>query len=223
MGRMEGRSMDIIHPKYDPSMKEEPEKPKPKPKSSPQKQVSKQSGGGDSFWPMYLVGVLVVAVIVFFGVRAASSLVDVWTDLSPSTINESAATEETVATEATAEEVAAEAVPVEETAVAEEAAPAVTEAAPATSKTDMKIRILNGSGQSGAAATGQETLEAAGFTIDSVGNAKKFNYTTTIVYYPAGKAANAQLVADALTSYSVSTEENSVADGYDALVVIGDK
>jgi|GEM_PF-2977523 len=239
--------MDIGHPKYDPSLKDQPplelpswlpnKKPSP-PSSQPAKPVvlaktpanpqppvdqKPPSQKQEYFWPAYVGGILVIAIIVFFGVRAASSLFDVWTDLDPAdknTTTETLPTETTPTAEPEAAAVAAapaEAVP----APTPEPTPAPAAALdPAT----LKVRVLNGSGVPGAASAASDVLIAASIPVASTGNAKKFSYASTMIYYPAGKKEAAELVARTLsTKYSTQLEENVVADGYDTLVVVGAK
>lgn len=52
--------------------------------------------------------------------------------------------------------------------------------------TKYKIKILNGSGIKGEAGKVQALLEKAGFTIESTGNASKYDYTKTIIQAKEG-------------------------------------
>lgn len=238
--------MDIGHPKYDPSLKDQPplELPswlpnKPNKKDRPQKSTPEQPAVSspttkptpppqkkEYFWPAYAGGIIAIAVIVFFGVRAASSLFDMWTDLNPSdrtgTADTAAAETASVAEPTTTSEQPPAEVPA--TATTEpEPEPTPAPAAAAIDPSTLKVRVLNGSGVSGAAATASDVLSAASIPVSSTGNAKKFSYSSTMIYYPTGKKEAAELVAKALADYSPQLEENAVADGYDALVVVGTK
>ncbi|MDO8471826.1 MAG: LytR C-terminal domain-containing protein [bacterium] len=228
---MAKRSMDIEHPKYDPDLKpdESAEPPKESEPVRSQKPVPKQmndmtpetmSEKRDVFWPVYLVGIVIVAILAFFGVRAGAKLVDTWMDLKPSSVDTGAATPATETDAATPAPTDAATTPV---AVAEPT-PAPAPAKAAIDKAALKIRVLNGGGVSGAGDAAKKVIEAAGFKVDSVGNAKKFSYETSFVYYPKDKKAEADLLSESLKDkYSITTEENEVAAGYDALVVIGKK
>lgn len=241
--------MDIGHPKYDPSLKNQPpleppswfsgpknndtsKKPEksvvdvtpkptladpaaPTPIASPDKK--------EYFWPAYLGGIIVIGIIVFFGVRAASSLFDIWTNLEPDQKPaETATVPESTSTPA-ATEAAATPTPEPQTTPAPTPEPTPAPAAVAIDPATLKVRVLNGSGVPGAASTAADVLIAAKIPVASTGNARKFSYRATMVYYPAGKKDAATLVADALTTYTPQLEENAVADGYDALVVVGAK
>ncbi len=252
--------MDIGHPKYDPALKEQPplelphwfsskkEKKVSAPQSAstpppvttppastplastPPKEQPTPPAKQEYFWPAYVAGIIAIAVIVFFGVRAASSLFDVWTDLEPTAKladstggGDSADTAATDTTTAAATTETATADTPAETAAAPEETPAATPAPAATiDPASLTVRVLNGNGVPGAAQKAADVLAAANIPVASTANAKKFSYSATMVYYPTGKKDAATLVANALsTSYSTQLEENAVADGYDALVVVG--
>lgn len=86
--------------------------------------------------------------------------------------------------------------------------------------TTFTIRILNGGGKSGAAATLRADLTKQSFKISSVGNAQQ-TYADTIIYYQTGKRVEAELVAKKLGEPAVTLEENSIAAPADLLIVIG--
>ncbi len=228
--------MDIEHPRYDSNLNEST-KDVPKRTNinnvNSKKTASKNTpvvnkanptknnnGSNDNFWPIYLIGIIIVAILAFFGVRAASSLFDVWTDLDPSKLDEAENVESVEPAETE-----------DEAAAANESSPALElvekeaeETKVVIDKSSLKIKVLNGSGVSGAAQAGKDLLEEKGYSVDSTGNAKTFNYDSTMVYYVGGKEKEAQLVADSISDkYESSIEENSVAEGYDVLVVIGKK
>jgi hypothetical protein len=66
-------------------------------------------------------------------------------------------------------------------------------------------------------------LEQAGFTVSTIGNANNQTYQTTVVYYQTGYLAQAQMVEAALSKYSVSLQESSIASPDQVLVVMGQK
>jgi hypothetical protein len=99
-----------------------------------------------------------------------------------------------------------------------------TEEEPASTidKSTILIKVLNGNGISGSAATLQKVLVDNGFSIDSVTNASNFNYETTTIYYNTGKSPQAELIKNALSAYTVTMFENpQVAGKFDVIVVVG--
>ena len=93
----------------------------------------------------------------------------------------------------------------------------------AVAPSKVTLRVLNGTTTSGAAATAKGVLEKAGFTVRTTGNASSQTYNTTIVYYQAGRSAEADAVKSALTGYSVTTQQSTLANPDMVLVVIGKK
>jgi LytR cell envelope-related transcriptional attenuator len=89
--------------------------------------------------------------------------------------------------------------------------------------TSITLRVLNGTTVAGAASKVQTILKSAGFTVRTIGNAKTQDYASTYVYYQAGKLDQANKVAAALTTYSVTVQESSLAAPDMVLVVIGKK
>lgn len=96
-------------------------------------------------------------------------------------------------------------------------------ATPSPDWTLIKIRILNGTFQNGAAAKARFVLEQAGFKVRTIGNAQSQTYQTTIVYYLDGKQSEAELVKTALSNYMVTLEQSTLASPDDVLIVIGTK
>lgn len=89
-------------------------------------------------------------------------------------------------------------------------------------KSSIKLKVLNGNGISGSAATLADVLKTNGFIVDSVTNASRFTYQNTTIYYNTGKSAESELVKQTLANYSVLTYENpTVAGNYDIIVVVG--
>lgn len=109
--------------------------------------------------------------------------------------------------------------------------PEPTESAEATdtaesvniNKKTISIKVLNGSGKTGAASTIKTELEKQGFTVSATGTANN-SYTQSVIYYKIdANKAKAQLVKDSLNSINCLLQKSSVAGNYDALVVVGKK
>lgn len=88
---------------------------------------------------------------------------------------------------------------------------------------NVTLRVLNGTTVTGAAGKAKTVLEKAGFTVRTTGNASNQNYATTTVYYQTGRQAEADAVKAALTDYTVTEQESSLAAPDMVLVVIGKK
>ena len=98
------------------------------------------------------------------------------------------------------------------------ATPAAAVRAPST----LKMKVLNGNGITGSAASVKDTLVAAGYVIPGVSNASKFTYTVTEIYYNTGLKAEADAVATVLSSRKTEVVENATVTGsYDIVVVVG--
>jgi hypothetical protein len=83
------------------------------------------------------------------------------------------------------------------------------------------LRILNGTLTTGAAALARSRI-SDDYSIRSIGNASRRNYSNTILYYASGKQTHAEelkLLLD--THYQVSLQESSLALPDDLLLVIG--
>lgn len=210
--------------------------PRPTGAAAPADRPDRPAAPARSGWRRLLtivLGTIALAAAVFFGVQAGSRLFDAWADLTPvdSSTNEanepSQSTDNNTSNEAVATNTNTNAATTNTTTntPATNATATNTTAATNTSTTTTKlsVKVLNGNGVAGDANKVKAILEAAGITVAATGNAKTFGYATTIVYYTTGKKDAADRVAAALTGYSVSTVENAVANGYDALVVVGAK
>ena len=81
------------------------------------------------------------------------------------------------------------------------------------------MRILNGSGSPGQAAVLETTLEDNGFTVRSIATART-RRSNTIIYYTAGKQAEAEYVASFITNHVLVFEENSGLANPDTLLII---
>ena len=74
---------------------------------------------------------------------------------------------------------------------------AVPPGKPKLARAETSVIVLNGNGRSGAAAEGAAKVRAFGYTIGTVGNAPRTDFTRTIVMYRRGYRAEAtRLAAD---------------------------
>lgn len=98
-----------------------------------------------------------------------------------------------------------------------------TNASPTTiDKAAIKMRVLNGSGKTGMAEQVSNQLKLDDFAPTNVGNAQKFTYQETYIYYKTGKSAEAELVKSSLSKRTCVTEEsNEITGTYDIVVVVG--
>jgi hypothetical protein len=67
--------------------------------------------------------------------------------------------------------------------------------APKLTWAETSVIVLNGNGRAGAAAATAEQVRARGYTIGSVGNAPRTDYTRSLVLYRAGHEAEAKRLA----------------------------
>ncbi len=92
----------------------------------------------------------------------------------------------------------------------------------AIDRSALKISVLNGNGISGSAKTVKVDLETAGYSVLNVGNALKFSYANTAIYYNTDKIVEAEELKDVLSNRTCDLHENSgVAGNYDIVVVVG--
>ncbi|MFP5310279.1 MAG: LCP family protein [Actinomycetes bacterium] len=96
-----------------------------------------------------------------------------------------------------------------------------TEAPRAPQPSEVRVRVLNGTGQAGAASSVARILEAAGFEVVETGNADPFdpNAITTVQHGP-GAGLLAQLVVEAL-GVGVAEERGEAPQGAEVVVVVG--
>lgn len=106
---------------------------------------------------------------------------------------------------------------------AEEASPPPPQ--PSTQPTTperLTVKVLNGSGKVGVAGAAATTLRAAAYNVTAVGNAKRFNYDNTTIFYSAERRVEAEAAAKTLGKAEASLEEEpTVTAGVDLVVVIG--
>lgn len=103
------------------------------------------------------------------------------------------------------------------------AEPTLSPAAEIT-KSDIKVRVINGGGTPGAGSKMKTFLEGKGYTVASVANASTYTYTQTEISVKSGKTEYAKLLTDDLKAdYSLGTASAVVAESasYDAEVIVG--
>ena len=99
-----------------------------------------------------------------------------------------------------------------------------TSAATTINKSGVTLQVLNGNGVAGSADKVSVTLTAAGFAPAKSGNARKFTYPESIIYYKTGEEASANLVKAALPTLTTTlTNSDSIVGTYDVIVVVGKK
>ena len=102
------------------------------------------------------------------------------------------------------------------------------EASPAgeVERSEASVRVLNGSGVTGAAAALKDFLEGKGWTVDEIGNAESSDFTNTVIKLKAG-FANFQdtLFEDLSSDYSVEVSDDNLeaTDSADIEVILGTK
>jgi LCP family protein required for cell wall assembly len=97
-----------------------------------------------------------------------------------------------------------------------------TPAAPRTvAPSAVKVRVFNGSGTPGLAASTATALQTAGFTVAGTGNADSADYTRTEIRYAAGDAALATTLAGQFPGAKL-TQQTGVTPGTVELVIGSD-
>ncbi len=86
-------------------------------------------------------------------------------------------------------------------------------------KEDVKIKVLNGGGQSGMAGVMASLLKKNGYKIAATGNADNFNYTDTVIRYKEDFTGEAGDI-DGLITSPVDVEEKNDMDA-DIIVIVG--
>jgi polyisoprenyl-teichoic acid--peptidoglycan teichoic acid transferase len=75
---------------------------------------------------------------------------------------------------------------------------------------DVRVRVLNGTGAEGAAASAGEALDKLGFTVADRGDADNYSYTRTVIRHASGRQAKAQLLQRYLAGGAVVREDASL-------------
>jgi len=93
-------------------------------------------------------------------------------------------------------------------------------------RSEVSVRVLNGSGVSGKAASVRDFLEELGWTVDSIGNADADDYESTEVRFKSEFEDFANLIVDDLSSdydSSLSSDELDASASADIEVIVGTK
>ncbi|HSX19182.1 MAG TPA: LytR C-terminal domain-containing protein [Candidatus Saccharimonadales bacterium] len=121
-----------------------------------------------------------------------------------------------------------EASPTPETAVFSSPSPLeVTSPSPSVNKKEPNIKVLNGSGVTGAASSMKDLLEQKGWNVIGIGNAPDDNtYTQTVLKFKTSfKSFESALTADLSSKYSVITSSDPLesSNSADIQVIVGTK
>ncbi len=93
-----------------------------------------------------------------------------------------------------------------------------------TAKSAIKLKLLNGNGITGSANTIKKTLEADGYVVGFLGNAKVFTYQSTYIYYKTAFKTNADAIKLLFPTRTIIEENNEAICGtYDIVMVVGKK
>lgn len=85
-------------------------------------------------------------------------------------------------------------------------------------KQEIKIIVLNGSGQAGAAGSAGKTLESAGYTVLKSGNAENFDYINTVIIYNEAVKDTAVVISKLFDKSELQMVDNKEAD---IVVIVG--
>lgn len=105
----------------------------------------------------------------------------------------------------------------------------ISEPSPSTEdldRTEVNVRVVNGSGVSGKAASVRDFLEEIGWKVASIGNADADDYETTEVRFKADSKKFESLILDDLSSdydASASSDDLDASDSADIEVIVGTK
>ena len=163
---------------------------------------------GPPGWLWWILLVIGAAGLGFLAFDMTRGKIDTWLSISPSP---SSSVSATASPSPSSSESTATPTPT----------PTPTPSPSGVNKAAITMRVLNGTSQSGAAATVKSTLEKAGFTVRTTGNAKTTNYTATMIYYQTGHLADAQAVASGLAPTKTTLTESTLANPDMILVVVG--
>lgn len=94
---------------------------------------------------------------------------------------------------------------------------------PVFKKEELKIKVLNGSGKAGVAATAKDELKTAGYAEILTGNADNFDYTTTEIqvkkaFAPAGEDIK-KAIADSVTAPKITVLDDKETS--DVIIILG--
>jgi LCP family protein required for cell wall assembly len=89
------------------------------------------------------------------------------------------------------------------------------------SPSSVRVRVLNGSGATGQATSASRALSALGFTVTGAGAADNYRYPTSVVRYPAGQEAAAQLLAGHIGGGATTQVDATLASDGPLVLVTG--
>ncbi len=85
---------------------------------------------------------------------------------------------------------------------------------------DVRVRVLNGSGEDGVASEASTALQEAGFNIADRGDADTYNYTRTLIRHAPGQLPKAQLIQQFVQGATVVEEDRNLRT-VDLTVILG--
>lgn len=94
------------------------------------------------------------------------------------------------------------------------------EPATAIDKSQITIKILNGTGKNNAASQAQDELKKTGFKITETGTTKNI-YANSIIYYNSSKEKEASLLSENIENKPKIEEDNNITNNFDLVYVIG--
>jgi len=113
-----------------------------------------------------------------------------------------------------------EGIEVQPTAGADEPSPTIV----ALERADLKVQVLNGTGEGGAAGEGKDLLEALGYQEVDMGNADSYNFKLTEITLKEGKEEYFELISkDLENNYQVASEASVLEEEseFDSVVTLG--
>lgn len=102
--------------------------------------------------------------------------------------------------------------------------PSPTPTIVALERADLKVQVLNGTGEAGAAGTGKDLLEALGYEEVDTSNADSYDYELTEVALKEGKEDYFEILkGDLKESYEVASESSLLEEDsdFDSVVTLG--
>lgn len=105
-----------------------------------------------------------------------------------------------------------------------ETSPSPEASSAAVNKSSAKLRVLNGSGKAGGAASLKDYLESKGYTVSSIGNADSTDFKQTeLKFKDSFKNFESTLTTDLSSKYSVTTNSTPLeaSDSADIQVTLG--
>lgn len=89
---------------------------------------------------------------------------------------------------------------------------------------NLKVAVLNGSGEAGAATKASDALKKLGYTVISSGNADNFDYATTEIQVKSTKKSYLDMLKRDLSDiYTITSATADYAGSADAVVIVGKK